>query len=195
MNTMQKWILTVGATAVLSGCTLNEGDPQTTLCQKMTAHLMNVQDITWGESSRNAGEDLNITVRWDSQDKNGTLPMQANCLYLSNADDAGEDYDVNTEVEYQNVPFKMTINGQAIRNQDLSKALMRVTGQSFKDTANEEHLRKKAAEAEQAVRAGAEQVKDKAAAASQAVKQGTEKLRQKAGEALQKAGEALQNDK
>lgn len=197
MNNIQKWIITLATTAVLSSCTLNEGDPQTTVCQKLTTHLMSAQAITWGESSRNPGADksLNVTVRWDSQDENGTLPMQANCLYLSDEDESGEDYDVNIEDGYQHVPFSMTINGQTIRSQDLSKAVMKVTGQAIKETASKEHLRKKAAEAEQAVRAGAEQVKDKAAAASQAVKEGSEKLRKKAGEALQKAGEALQNNK
>ncbi|MEE9303601.1 MAG: hypothetical protein V3U84_07420 [Thiotrichaceae bacterium] len=178
----------------LNGCTLNEGDPQTTLCQKLTAHLMNASGVQWGGVSKVPGADksMNVTVRWESQDASGTIPMQAGCTYLSNEDDAGEDYDMNTGAEYQSVPNRMVINGQAVRQQDLYTAIHKVTGQAIKETASEEHLRKKAAEAEQAVREGAAVVKEKAGVAAQAIKEGSEQFKQKAGEVLQKAGEHLQ---
>jgi hypothetical protein len=205
MNSNYKLLMALGMSVVLSSCTLNEGDPQTTICQKLTAHLMNASGVPWKETSKVPGADksMNVTVRWDSQDANGTLPMQASCRYLSNEDDAGEDFDVNVEAEYQGVPASMTINGQAVRSQDLYTAIHKVTGQSIKDTANEEHLRKKAAEAgetvkenakqaNQAIREGVAQAREKAGVAAKAIKEGSEQFRQKAGEVLQKAGEQLQ---
>ncbi len=193
----QKPFLVVGlvvALGALSGCTLNEGDPQTTLCQKLTAHLMNAQGVQWGETSKTPGADksMNVTVRWESQDASGTIPMQAGCTYLSNEDDAGEDFEMNIEGEYQGVPDNMVINGQAVRQQDLYTAIHKVTGQAIRETASEEHLRKKAAEADQAIREGAAVVKEKAGEAAQVIKEGSEQFKQKAGEVLQKAGEHLQ---
>ncbi len=185
--------LSVGLSA-LSGCTLNEGDPQTTLCQKLTSHLMNAEGVQWGETSKIPGADksMNVTVRWESQDASGTIPMQASCVYLSDENDDGEDYDLNIVDGYQGVPESIVINGQAVRQKDLYTSVHKVTGQSIKDTASEEHLRKKAAEAEQAVREGAAVAKEKAGEAAQAIKEGSEQFRQKAGDALQKAGEHLQ---
>lgn len=216
MISKQKILLTFGITAILSSCTLNEGDPQTTTCQKLTAHLMNVKNIEWKEASKAPGADksMQVTVNWDSQDNSGTLPMQASCRYLTNENDAGEDFDVNVDAEYQGVPASMIINGVATRSQDLYKAIHKVTGQSIKETANEEHLRKKAAEAgeivrdgaekadkairegavkaDKAIREGAAQVKEKAGIAAEAIKEGSQQFKQKAGEVLQKAGEQLQ---
>ena len=185
-------VATLGA---LSSCTLNEGDPQTTLCQKLTEHLMNAQGVQWGEVSKIPGADksMNVTVRWNSQDASGSIPMQASCVYLSNEDDAGEEYDVNFSAEYQSVPDSIVINGQAVRQQDLYTAVHKVTGKAIRETASEEHLRKKAAEADQAIREGATIVKEKAEMAAQAIKEKSETLKQKAGEALQKAGEHMQN--
>lgn len=192
--TINRTLLTAaGLAVVLSGCTLNEGDPQTTLCQKLTAHLMNAQNVQWGETSKaqDAEKSMIVNIRWNSQDANGTLPMNATCIYLSDENDAGEDFDVNVEDGYQSIPHKITINGQAIRDQDLHTSIQKVTGISIRETFNEDHLRKKAAEANQAVREGAAVARERAGEAAQAIKEGSEELRQKAGDALQKAGEQL----
>jgi hypothetical protein len=118
--------------------------------------------------------------------------MQASCLYRANEDDDSENFDPDFDDEYESVPANITINGQPIRSQDLYTAIYKVTGQSIKDTVNEEHLRKKAAEANQAIRVGAAQVKEKAGVAAKALKEGSKQLKQKAGEVLQKAGDKLQ---
>ncbi len=161
---------------LLGGCTLNEGDPQTTLCQKLTTHLMNTGEVQWGQTSKTPGEDrsMNVTIRWDSQDAEGTLPMQATCRYLSNEDDDGQEYELNIVEGYQSLPDTIIINGHQVRQQDLYTAIQKVTGQAFRETLSEGHLRKKVGEA------------------GQVIKEGSQELREKAGEVLQKAGEHLQ---
>ncbi len=194
MKIHTKRLLPLALMAVLSSCTLNEGDPQTTLCQKLTAHLMSANNVQWKETSKTAGADKSIlvTVRWDSKDSQGVLPMQASCHYPSNEDDAGEDFDVNVNDEYQSLPDSVVINGQQVRQQDLYTAIQKVTGIAVKETFNKEHLRKKAGEAAQAIQEGSQELRQKAGEAAQAIKEGSQELRQKAGEALQKAGEQLQ---
>lgn len=194
MEINKKLLMPAGIVVILNGCTLNEGDPQTTLCQKLTAHLMNQGEVQWSETSKVPGPDksMQVTIRWEHQDSSGTLPMNATCIYLSDENDDGEDYDVNIIDGYQGVPDSLTINGQLIRDQDLYTAIHKVTGIAIRETMSEEHLRKKAAQANQAIREGAENAKIKAAEAAEAFKEGSANLRQKAGEALQKAGEHLQ---
>ncbi len=192
INSKKTW-LTLALLVAMSGCTLNEGDPQTTLCQKLTAHLMTADNVQWGEVSKVAGADksMNVTIHWESTDDKGTLPMQASCIYLSDENDAGEDYDVNVTDDYQSVPDSMVINGQPVRIQDLYTAIQKVTGQSIRDTASKEHLQKKAAEVDQAIQEGAAKADQALRQGAAAIKEGSNELRQKAGEALQKAGEHL----
>lgn len=179
--------LTMTIATILSSCTLNEGDPQTTLCKKLTAHLMDEQNVQWGESTKTTTTNnaAKVSLNWNSQDANGSTPMTANCIYLAdnNADD--EDYDMNVVDGYYNVPESIIINGTETDPMSLAIAIHKVTGQSIKDTVSEEHLRKKAAEANQAVREGAAELQTKAGEAAIAIKEGSETLKQKAGEAMQ----------
>lgn len=173
--------------AILSSCTLNEGDPQTTLCQKLTAHLMDEQNVQWGESTKTTTTNnaAKVSLNWNSQDANGSTAMTANCIYLAdkNADD--EDYDMNVVDGYYNIPESIIINGTETDPMSLAIAVHKVTGQSIKDTVSEEHLRKKAAEANQAVREGAAELQAKAGEAAIVIKEGSETLKQKAGDAMQ----------
>lgn len=177
------FLLSIGLS--LGACTLNEGDPQSTLCQKLTAHLMNENEanITWGETSRveKKNEHLLLTVRFDKTDNQGSIPMHATCLYPHHNEQQGEDYEFMPQ-EYQNTPESMTINGQDVRIGDLHTALQKVTGQSIKDTFNEEHIKNKAKELDQNIQEGAKKL-------DESIQKGTEKL----GESLEKLGEKLQD--
>ncbi len=113
----------------LSGCTLNEGDPQITLCQKLTAHIGKA-NVDWGKATKTPQNDksMKVEVRAASHSLNGV------CIYKSNADDAGQDYDVNILDGYQNIPTRMVVNGQVVTTRQLHIAIQKVTGQSVKDT-------------------------------------------------------------
>ncbi|CAA6822881.1 MAG: Unknown protein [uncultured Thiotrichaceae bacterium] len=169
----------------LSACTLNEDDPQTTLCQKLTTHLMNESEtnINWGDASRveKKKEHLLLTVNFEKTDAQGSIPMQATCLYPYHNEQQGEDYEFMPQ-EYLNIPESMTINGQAVRVGDLHTAIQKVTGQSVKDTFNEEHIKNKAKELEQNIQEGAKKL-------DESIQKGSEKL----GESLEKLGEKLQD--
>lgn len=168
---------------LLSACTLNEGDPKTTLCQKLTAHLMseNYDSVVWQAPSsvEKPDEHLLLTVRYSKEGSDNIT--QATCLYPHHNDQNGEDYEVMPD-DYENTPDKMSINGSAVRLSDLHRAIQRVTGQAVKDTFNEENIRKKAAELDQSIQEGARQL-------DESIQRGTEKL----GESLEKVGEKLQN--
>ncbi|HHL18612.1 MAG TPA: hypothetical protein ENJ33_02635 [Thiothrix sp.] len=203
----------------MSSCTLNEGDPQTTLCQKLTAHLMTAEKVKWNKVIKvpTPGEHLQITVSFNNADGSVT---EATCTYGLNDRDEGEDYEVTPD-EFVNIPDIMVINGEEVRLQDLHTSIQKVTGQAVKDTFNEEHLTKKADEVTDAVKGGtikitksaekmAEQAKEAAVSATESLKKGAEHakdtagkvaeqlketrkdLQHKAGEALEKAGEKLQ---
>ncbi len=219
VHTVKILLIITSLAVAMSSCTLNKGDPQTTLCQKLTAHLMTAEKVKWNKATKvpTTGEHLQITVGFNNADGSVT---EATCTYGLNDRDEGEDYEVNPD-EFVNIPDSMIINGQEVRMQDLHTAIQKVTGQAIKDTFNEEHLTKKANEATDAVKEGTikikksaeqavEQAKDAAASATESLKKGaeqaknvaakvtdqlkekTEDLQHKAGEALEKAGEKLQ---
>lgn len=185
---------------IMSSCTLNEGDPQTTLCQKLTAHLMAETNVTWNQAVKNPSDDrLQITVGFNREDGNTT---QAICTYGLNNRDEGEDYELDPD-KYVNLPDSMAINGRVVRTQDLHTAIQKVTGQAISDTFSEENITNKANAAADVVRENAtnaaEQAKEAASQATEGLKKGaeqlkekTDELRHKAGEALEKAGEKLQ---
>ncbi len=206
INTTHRLLISLIITAALSSCTLNEGDPKTTLCKKLTAHLMDKQDKQWGESSKTtlANNAMKININWENQDASGILAMNANCIYLADDNVDNEDYDMNSSDGYYTLPDSITINGKETDQKSLYIAIHKVTGQSIKDTASEEHLRKKVAEANETIREGTAALQTKAGEAATALKEGSEVLKQKAGEAAktlqegsealkQKAGEAAQS--
>jgi hypothetical protein len=114
---------------LLTGCTLNEGDPQTTLCQKLTAYISNT-DVQWGNARKTPQADKSMKVEVASSDNS----LTGMCIYRSDADDAGKDYDVNILDGYQNIPTSMVINGNPVPTKQLYVAIQKVTGQSVKDT-------------------------------------------------------------
>lgn len=207
-------------TLVMKGCVLNNGDPQTTLCQKLTAHLMTEQQVKWNKAVKasTAGEHLQVTVSFNNVDGSVT---EAVCTYGLNNRDEGEDYEVDPD-EFVNIPDSMVINGQDVRLQDLQTALQKVTGQAIKDTFTEENITQQADEASERVKEGvmkikdgtevaadqakevvvetaeslkkgAEQAKDLIDDAAETANKAAEQLKQTSDDIRQKAGKALEN--
>ncbi len=117
------------ATLTTSGCTLNEGDPQTTLCQKLTAHISK-SNVEWGKAIKTPQADKSMKVAVSSTNN----ALKGICIYQSDANDAGKDYDVNILDGYQNIPTSMLVNGKPVPTKQLFIAIQKVTGQSVKDT-------------------------------------------------------------
>lgn len=185
----------------MSSCVLNEGDPQTTLCQKLTAHLMTAENVVWNKARKIATKNkhLQITVGFNNADGSVT---EAVCTYGVNDRDEGEDYEVDPD-KFVNLPDNMVINDQEVRLQDLHTAIQKVTGQAVKDTLNKDNITIKATEAADVVKEGTIKIKEAAETAAESVtesvKKGAEQLKEKtkdlqhkAGETLEKAGEKLQ---
>lgn len=117
------------------GCTLNEGDPQTTLCQKLSEYISQNNQLNWENASKTPQQDKSMKVEVRTSKDNATT-VSGVCIYLSDADDAGKDYDVNILDGYQNIPSSMMVNGKQIPTRELHLAIQKVTGQSVKDTLN-----------------------------------------------------------
>lgn len=116
-----------------SGCTLNEGDPQTTLCQKLAENLSHNSQLNWDKATKTPLQDKSMQVEVHTSMDNSTT-LKGVCIYLSDADDAGKDYDVNILDSYQNLPTSITVNGKEIPTRELHRAIQKVTGQSIEDT-------------------------------------------------------------
>lgn len=121
-----------------SGCTLNEGDPQITLCQKLAESLSQNAQLNWDQATKTPLQDKSMKVDVLTSKDNSTT-VKGSCIYLTNEDAAGEDFEVNTGDEYQNLPNSMVVNGKQIVTNDLYRAIQKVTGQSVKDTLKKIH--------------------------------------------------------
>lgn len=117
----------------LGGCTLNEGDPQVTLCQKLAEQLSGNAKLNWEQADKQKQADKSMRVLLTTSMDNA-VRLNAECIYLSDADDAGKDYDVNILDGYQNLPSLMTLDGKRVAERELHIAIQQVTGQSIKDT-------------------------------------------------------------
>jgi len=118
---------------VSSSCTLNEGDPQVTLCQKLSENISQNAQLNWDQATKTPLQDKSIKIDVRTSKDNSTT-VKGTCIYLSNEDGAGEDFEMNVEEEYQNLPNSMIVNGKQIITNDLYRAIQEVTGQSVKDT-------------------------------------------------------------
>ncbi|MEE9328182.1 MAG: hypothetical protein V3U71_12930 [Cocleimonas sp.] len=123
------------STLLLSSCTLNEGDPQVTLCQLLATHINQSATVEWDKASKVQLKDKSMKVAIKSSNSSPTK-IQGSCIYLSDADDAGKDYDVNILDSYQNIPSTIVINNHKIPSSILHQAIQSVTGESVKDTLN-----------------------------------------------------------
>ena len=116
-----------------SGCTLNEGDPQITLCQKLAESLSHNSQLNWDKAIKTPLQDKSMQVEVHTSMDNSTT-LKGVCIYLSDADDAGKDYDVNILDSYQNLPASISVDGKQIPTRELYRAIQKVTGQSVEDT-------------------------------------------------------------
>lgn len=123
------------STLFLSSCTLNEGDPQVTLCQLLAAHINQSSKVEWDKATKAQHKDKSMKVSIKSTNSS-PIKIQGSCIYISDADDAGKDYDVNILDSYQNIPSSIMINNKSIPTPILHRAIQSVTGKSVKDTLN-----------------------------------------------------------
>lgn len=92
--------------------------------------------------TENKDQTLSIDISWqDIKKGEQPLTMTANCIYLSDINDAGEDFNVRVENSYQTVPDKMFINDRAVQPEALYSSIQTVMGISIKDTLNEKILK------------------------------------------------------
>ncbi len=135
-----KIIFTLPLTMALmtSACTLNEGDPQVTLCQKLSEDLSKNGALNWDQATKTPLQDKSIKVDVRTSKDNSTT-VKGTCVYPTNEDAAGEDFEINTGDEYENLPNSMVVNGKQIEINELYRAIQNVTGQSVKDTLKKIH--------------------------------------------------------
>lgn len=118
---------------ISGGCTLNEGDPQTTLCQKLTEHISLNPQLNWDSAVKTPQKDKSMKVEVHTSKDNSTT-VTGVCIYLTDANDDGTDYDVNILDGYQNIPSHISVNGRQVPTKELHVTIQKVTGQSVKDT-------------------------------------------------------------
>jgi len=128
-------LLFISTSIFLSSCSMNEGDPQVTLCQLLAAQINQTEKVEWAEAEKVQIQDKSMQVTIHSA-SSSPAKINAVCVYLSDAEDAGQDYEFKVEDGYQSVPDSMSINGRGIKTPALHMAIQKVTGQSVKDTLN-----------------------------------------------------------
>ena len=140
-----KALMACGLFISLNACTLNEDNSHTTVCLKLTEHLMGISDLkSHSNTMRTENKDhtLSIDISWqDNKKGEKPLTMTANCIYLSDANDAGEDFNIRVSESYQTLPEKMFINDQAVRPEELYASIQKVMGISVKETISKKILK------------------------------------------------------
>lgn len=122
------------STLFLSSCSLSEGDPRVTVCQKVVQKLLDVPEIEWQESHTETEELSSITVsvlfnvedQSDSHEHVDTL--NAVCIYAYNTI---AEYDV-VDREYEDSPTDVYINDKMVGHSTLTKAVNSVMGDAIK---------------------------------------------------------------
>lgn len=112
----------------LTGCSLSEGEPRITMCQKVVQELLEVQEVKWHEHQEKIEALSSITVHLlfsvNEQSKNDehTDTLTAVCVYAYN--DIAE-YDVVGR-EYEDSPTDIYINDKMVGRLSLTKAVSKV---------------------------------------------------------------------
>ena len=119
---------------LLSACSLNEGEPRVTVCQKVVQKLLDVPNIDWQESHTETEALSKITVtlllsvtdKTENDEHKDTL--SAVCVYAYN--DIAE-YDVVGQ-EYESSPTDVYINDKMVGRYTLTKIVNSVMGDAVK---------------------------------------------------------------
>ena len=109
----------------LSSCSLSEGEPRITMCQKVTQKLLEVPEVNWLEQYEETEElskiivHLLFSVNDKTEDGEHTDTLTAVCIYAYN--DIAE-YDVVGR-EYEDSPTDIYINDKMVGRLSLTKAV------------------------------------------------------------------------
>ncbi len=120
-----RFILLIMLATLLASCSLTEGEPRVTVCQKVVANLLDVSDIDWKYQEVTTEDQANITVSlsFDVHDTLDNEPhtdsLTASCVY-SYSDVA--EYEVVGN-EYESSPTEVYINDKMVGHYTLTKAI------------------------------------------------------------------------
>ena len=122
------------STLFLSSCSLSEGEPRVTVCQKVVQKLLDVPEVEWKKSHIETEELSRITVSlmFDVSSKSGgheyVDTLSAVCVYAYN--DIAE-YDVVGR-EYEDSPTDVYLNDKMVDHYTLMKTVNSVMGDAIK---------------------------------------------------------------
>lgn len=145
-----------GLVLLISACTAPE-DPQGTVCGQMAETLTSRSSISWEAPSKKDHDGI-LQVDMFSADLN------ASCYFYRQTDDTNGGEIRHDKLPWETVPFKMTINGNPVAEQDMVKASFTATGRQFETSVRETDrmLQEKALEAQKAAEKAAHDVMQKA---------------------------------
>jgi len=129
-----KKIVMLSASLFLFACSLNEGEPRVTFCQKVGHVLVNEPEIDWIGNTQETDAYSQITVNLlfnveDSvENDKHTDRLSAICTYAYN--DIAEYETLDHEYEYS--PTDVFINGKMVGRYTLMKAVNKVMTKAFK---------------------------------------------------------------
>lgn len=122
------------AALLLSACSLSEGEPRVTVCQKIVQKLLDVPTIDWQEShsQTEAFSKINVsllfTVTDNTEGHEHIDTLTAVCVYAYN--DIAE-YDVVGR-EYEDSPSDVYLNDKMVSHYTLTKTVNSVMGDAVK---------------------------------------------------------------
>lgn len=156
MNPIKQLTAVCSIVLLSSACTAPE-DPQGTICAQMAENLTGRSGVSWEAPSKIDHDDL-LQVDMFSPD------MNASCFFYRQVDDTDGGEIRHTKMPWETVPFKITINGNQIPEQDMIKASFAATGQQFENSVRETDrmLQQKALEAQKATEKAAQDLMEKA---------------------------------
>lgn len=148
---------TLGCLAILVGACTAPEDPQGTICAQMAENLTNRSGVSWEPPTKIDHDDL-LQVDMFSPDLN------ASCFFYRQIDPTDGAEIRHSKMPWETVPFKMTINGTPVAEQDMVKASFTATGQQFENSVREtdQMLQQKALEAQKATEKAAQDLMEKA---------------------------------
>lgn len=156
MKNLVKVVALGGASLLVVACTAPE-DPQGTVCAQMAEQLSGRSGISWEAPSKVDHDDL-LQVDMFSADLN------ASCFFYRQVDATDGAEIRHDKMPWETVPFKMSINGSPVPEQDMVKASFTATGQQFETSVREtdQMLQQKALEAQKAAEKTAQDLMEKA---------------------------------
>ena len=112
---------------VLAGCSPTD-NPQLSICQDITSHLLPGQQLSWGKHTETEAETgLQIDLAFSAGES-----MQSSCYF---APDDANDEDTLGDISYDTAPTSIVLNGRRVDERSLTQATMRATNKAVTETA------------------------------------------------------------